>query len=370
MTISISKTALLNKLQQLSRIIPSKSTTPIMCNYLFETKEGRLFITAANDEGRIMTSLECISDADVSICVPPSIVDGLKTLPEQPLDIYINPDNNAILIKYYGGKFEVVGNDSNLYPVKRETDALDEIKTTAEELYNGISKVINFAAEGDLRPIMSSIFIEATPGYITFVASDGHGLGFLKKENKSCVSKLSVVISRQIASILKGIIPMSDEELDIKVGNGWSNIFFADYEISFRNVEGRYPNWRSVVPKENDKSLLVNTKQLLGAIKRTSVFSDKSTCLIALKMIYDKLTVSAQDIDFSTSAEENLNAEFKEEEFSIGVKGSIMQEILSCIDDERSVLSFSDPSRAILIMPEKQSENEELTYLLMPMIIQ
>lgn len=370
MTISISKTSLLLKLQQLSKIIPSKSSTPVLCNYLFEAKDGRLFITAANEEGRIMTSLECICDDDFSICVPTSIVEGLKSLPEQPLNIYVDPENKAILIKYHGGKFEIVGYDPKLYPVKRKIEILDEINTTAKELGSGISKVVNFSAEDDLRPIMTSVLIETSPGYITFVASDGHGLGFLKKENKLCRSNLSVVISRQTASILKNIIPLSEDELNIKVGGDWSTIVFADYEISFRNVEGRYPNWKVVVPKSNDKLLCVDTKQLLGAIKRTSVFSNKATCLIILKMVYGKLTVSAQDFDFSTFAEEILDVEFDSNQFTIGVKGPLLQAMLSCIDNERSILSFSDPSRAILIVPEAQSVGEELTYLLMPMTIQ
>lgn len=369
MTISISKNVLLAKLLQLSKIIPAKPTIPVLGDYLFETRGDRLYLTASNEEGRIMTSLECRSDANMSLCVPPSIVEGLKTLPEQPIEFHVNPDNKNIQVKYQGGKFEVVGYEAASYPKKREIEILDEIKTTPEELQHGISKVINFASENDLRPILTTVLIEAVPGLITFVASDGHGLGFLKKENKLCTGKISVTISRKIASVLKGILPLADEELSIQVGNEWSKVLFGDCEISFRNVEGRFPNWRSVIPESNDKLLLVDTKQLLGVIKRTSVFSNKVTSLIVFKLVPDQLTVSAQNIDFSTSAEETLSVEFKENEFNIGVNSNIIQEILSCIDNERSKLSFSDPSRAILITPEVQSAGEELTYLLMPMSI-
>ena len=268
MTISVSKNMLLAKLQQLSRIIPSKSTTPIVCNYLFEIKDGRLFITTANDEGRITASLECMAEEDLSICVPASILDGLKTLPEQPLDIYINPDNKSIL---------------KPFPQKKKTEILDEIRTTAEEFNNGISKVINFAAADELRPIMNSVSIETAPGEIIFVSSNGHGLGLFKRKKQCCTETCSVIISRQIASVLKGLIPLSEEELTIKVGSDWSEISFEDYEISFRNVEGRYPNWRAVVPKSNNLELKTDTKLLLGAIKRTSVFSSKVSCLIKLR---------------------------------------------------------------------------------------
>ena len=370
MTISISKTALLNKLQQLSRIIPSKSSTPVVQNYLFEVRDGRLLVTAANDEGRIMTSLECMVDENISICVPTSILEGLKTLPEQPIDIHINPDKKSILVKYHGGKFEVIGCDSKPFPQKKTAEVLDEIKTTAEDFNYGISKVINFAASDELRPVMASVSIESNPGRIIFVASNGSTLGLLEKQNENCTGNSSVIISRPIASILKGLIPMSDDELIIRVGKDWSEILFADYEISFRNIEGRYPNWRAVVPKSNNLELKVDTKLLLGAIKRTSVFSNKVSCLVKLSARYDKLVVSAQDLDYSTSAEETIPIEFGEREFAIGVKATFIQDMISCIDDDRSALSFGTPSSAILIAPEKQKENENLTYLLMPMTIQ
>ena len=350
MTISISKTALLSRLQLLAKIIPAKSSTPILCHFLFETREGRLFITGSNSEGRITTSLECIFDEEISICVPTSLLEGLRNLPEQPIDIIINKDTREIRIKYHGGKFEVVGYDPSTYPGKR-------------------SKVINLAGNDDIRPVLSSVFIETEPETVCFVGADGHGMGFLRKGNDRQVGKISVIISRPIASVLKAILPASSDNMEMRVGADWSDVILNDYEISFRNVEGRYPNWKAVVPKANKLELLVDTGQLIGAIKRTSVFSNKASCLIVLRIIRDKLTVFAQDIDFSTSAEETLEVDFNGNEFSIGINGSLLLEILSCIDDGRTRLSFSEPSRAILITPENQSGNEELTYLLMPMTI-
>lgn len=370
MTITISKSLLLSKMQLVSKIIPSKSTTPALCNFLFETKEGRLFITGANDEGRIRTSVECLFDEELTLCVPTSIVEGLKTLPEQPINVHINPDNLSILVRYQGGKFEVAGYSTNTYPQKKEITTLETISITAEELYSGISKVINFASESDLRPILDSVLLEAKQGCIFFVATDGNGLGVMKKESPNFTYSISIVISRAIASIIKSIIPLSDDSLTFRVGKDWSEVLIPDCEISFRQQEGRYPNWRSVVPKENNLELLVNTEQLISAIKRTAVFTNKISGLISMKIEPEQLILSAQDLDFSTSAEEKMPATFNKDKFHIGFKGSRIQEMLACIDTERSRFTFSDPSKAILITPEIQSENEELTYLLMPITIQ
>lgn len=368
MTISISRTALLTRLQQVSKIIQAKSATPILCHFLFETREGRLFITGSNCEGRITTSMECIFDEEITICVPTTIVEGLKTLTEQPLDMIINPVTREIRVNYHGGKFEVAGYDPVTYPGKKKIDALDTIRISARDFYYGISKVIGQAGQDDLRPIMTSVFMETTQDSLYFVATDGHRLGFLKRRDEAR-AKVSVVISLPIASVLKGIIPEADEQLEIVVGGSWSGITYGDIDVSFRNQEGKYPNWKSVIPQSNTIELVVDTRQLAGAIKRTSVFSNKVSCLVALRMSEGNLNVSAQDIDFSTSAEENLGVEFHGREFRIGLKGSFLLEILSCIDSDRVRMTFLDPSRAMLVMPEKQDEGEELTYLLMPMSI-
>ncbi|MDD2953144.1 MAG: DNA polymerase III subunit beta [Parabacteroides sp.] len=369
MTITISKTALLSRLQLLAKIIPAKSSTPILCHFMLETRDGRLFVTGSNSEGRITTSLECIFDEEISICVPTSILDGLKNLPEQPIDMIINKDTREIRIKYHGGKFEVMGYAPSTYPGKRSIEVLDSISLRTEDLFYGISKVINLAGNDDIRPVISSVFIETEPEAVCFVGTDAHGMGLVRKGNGGQAGKISVIISRPIASVLRAILPVSSDNLELRIGADWSDVIFNDYEISFRNVEGRFPNWRVVIPKGNKLELLVDTKQLIGAIKRTSVFSNKASCLIVLKIVRDKLTVFAQDIDFSTSAEETMEADFNGDDFSIGVKGSLLLEILSCIDDGRARLTFSEPSRAILITPESQSGNEELTYLLMPITI-
>lgn len=370
MTITISKTALLSKLQLLSKIIPAKSTTPIFGYFLFEMKGGRLFLTASNEEGRITTSLECLSDVEGAICMPTTIVDGLKSLSEQPIDIFVDLVVRNVKIKYHGGKFEFAGYDPSTYPIRKEIQALDRIQIKANAFYTGIAKVLSFAAVDDLRPILTSVFIEACPGSVYFVGTDGHGLGYVRRDSDVQISPISLVLSRSMASVLKSILPTTEEEMEIGIGGDWSEIAFNDYDISFRNQEGRYPNWKTVIPQANNLRLAVDTKLLLSAIKRTLVFSDKLSCLILLKILDDKLTVLAQNLDYSTSAEETLSVEFTGGQFTIGVKGSILQEMLACVDADRSVLTFSEPNRAILITPETQSAGQELTYLLMPMTIQ
>ena len=158
----------------------------------------------------------------------------------------------------------MVGYDPSTYPGKRSIEVLDSVSLSAEDLFNGISKVINLAGNDDIRPVLSSVFIETEPETVCFVGADGHGMGFLRKGNDRQVGKISVIISRPIASVLKAILPASSDNMEMRVGADWSDVIFNDYEISFRNVEGRYPNWKAVVPKANKLELLVDTGQLIG----------------------------------------------------------------------------------------------------------
>lgn len=367
MTITVSKSELLQKLQAVARLIPQKPSIPIIGYFLFEAKNGQLIITGMNDEGRATTEIDCKIEGDVSICVSTTIMDGLKNIPEQPIMIDIDESMN-IHVRYQGGRFDLVGLAPTTYPQRIAIDPIGEINMEAHDFYDGLSKVINLAATGDLRPIISSVFVEANPDAIHFVATDGHGMGFLKYPTTG--ERISVVISRSISSFLKNILPNRNGEIEIRIGTERTEIQSGDLFLSFRHIEGKYPNWRSVIPAGNTLVMTADTKQLIGAIKRTLVFSDKASSLLVLNIKNKKLTVKAQDVYWSTSAEESVDIEFNGDNFDIGLNGALTLEIMSNIDSDRVMFSFSDPSKAVLVKPEsKDNKGRELTYLIMPMTI-
>lgn len=368
MTITISKTDLFSRLQLLSKILPSKTATPILLNFLFEVKGNQLFVTACNEEGRITSKISCKADGDIKICLPIYLLDGLKNLPEQPISIQIK--DLEVKVVHAGGSFEMMGFNAGVYPEGRKIIQLGVIDLPAKVLFLGISKVINFASVSDLRPIISSVNLEAMSGVINFVSTNGHGIGIYTSTEVSCTEKISVVISRSISQILKSVVPSTEENVQMQIGSDWSQLHYNDYDILFRNLEGRYPNWRMVVPTSNEKEMLVETQQMINAMKRTMVFSNKSSNLLILQIDSSSLKLSAQDLDYSISAEESLPCEFNHSNFKIGVNAIMLLDMLSCINSKHLLISFSSPDKAIAISPKEQDECKVQKYVLMPMTIQ
>lgn len=369
-TISISKSELLSRLQSVSKIISPKNTLPIMDNILLDIQDGTIRISAADHQGRINTSIDGIlTDNNISVCIEPKLlIEALKTLPEQPLTITID-DKLGVTIKYKGGKFELVGLSHKEFPKEKDVTNATTISLPSKVLLNGIEKTIFCAAIDELRPIMTSVYLDITEGQISFVASDGHKLALLELRDESMTEEISFAIPLKIATILKGLIKPSDELINIFINSNSVRFEYGSESIVATLQEGRYPNYRSVLPQGNDKILSIGAADLKGAIKRVSVFANQASSLVKLELSTDLIKLSAQDIDFSTAADETVACEYSNNPIAIGFKGYLLTELISAIPTSNLQMSFSDPSRATLITPIDEESEDKLTYLLMPMML-
>lgn len=365
MTITVSKSELFQKLQASSKIISSKPTMPIMSCFLFEAKENALRITAADSSGRISLSINnaTISD-DISICYEAKLLlDALKTLPDQPLAFEINAETLVTVIRYHGGKFQITGKKSDVFPASKRYDDAKIMTVSSAQLLKGIEKVMFCAANDDLRPILTAILVENKDGKLNFVASDGYRLGLISYPSEA-TDDISFTLPQKMASVVKNIIP---KNADITLKITYSNIEFEfeDTFISAQLLDGRFPNYRSVIPSSNDMKMTVSVADLKSALSRVMVFAD-STQLIKLTLNPDTLTLTAQDINNALNSEEQLACE-SADSITIGLKGSYLYEIISAIDAETATLTFSDPNKAALIIPN--DDRLSMTYLLMPMML-
>ncbi|MFV0327420.1 MAG: DNA polymerase III subunit beta [Bacteroides xylanisolvens] len=367
---SISKTELLNRLQTVSKIIPRKCTLPIMENVLLDIQDGIIRISAADPQGRINTPIDGIlTDNNICICVDAKLlIAALSELPEQPLTITID-DKFNITIKYKGGKFEMVGLSSAEFPKEKDVTNATRISLPSKVLLNGIEKTFFCASTDELRPIMASVYLDITKGQIGFVASDGHKLALLELRDESMTEKISFALPLKIATILKNNIKPSDEEVNIFIGGNYARFEYGSDSIVATLLEGNYPNYRSVLPQGNDKILSIGAADLKGAIKRVSVFANQASSLVKLELLNDLIKLSAQDIDFSTAADETVPCEYSNNPMAIGFKGHFLTELISAIPTSNLQMSFSDPSRATLITPVDDKSEDKLTYLLMPMML-
>ena len=372
MRFDVSSTALLSHLQSIGKVIASKNTLPILDNFLFQLEENTLTVTASDAETRLVTSLEVMNaEGSGLFCVSAKmLLDPLKELPEQPLTFDVNDANLEVFIHFQNGKYNFIGQKGDTYPQQKPlSEQAVEVVMDAQLLLNGISRSLFATADDELRPVMNGVYFDFHTDDLTFVASDGHKLVRLRNLSVQSEERASFILPKKPATLLKNLLAKEEGLIRLQFDDNNAYVRCADCERVCRLIEGRYPNYNSVIPKENPFQVTIDRMFLLNALKRVSVFSNQSSSLIKLHLEDNLLTVSAQDIDFSTSAEERIPCEYDGDELSIGFKATYLIDILGNISSTDVILQLADPSRAGLILPLENQENEDLLMLLMPMML-
>ncbi|MCD4832819.1 MAG: DNA polymerase III subunit beta [Bacteroidales bacterium] len=370
----ISSTELLSHLQAISRVISNKNTLPILDNLLFQLSDNELKITASDLETTLITTitLENVTD-EGSIAIPARILtDILKEFPDQPLTFDINTESFGVVITTENGKYNVVGQNGEDFPQLPviKDDQKTSIQLTVDVLLSGITKTLFATADDELRPVMNGIYIELFPDNMTFVASDAHKLVRYRRTDVKADQESTFILPKKPASLLKAILPK--EENDVMLEFDDKNAFFtlSNYKLVSRLVEGNYPSYNSVIPTNNPNKLTIDRLEMYNALKRVALFSNQASNLVKLDLKGNQLNVSAQDIDFSISANERLNCQYEGDDMEIGFKSSFLIEILSNIASTDVLVELSDPSRAGILFPaEKENDDEDVLMLLMPMMI-
>lgn len=370
----VSSTDLLNHLSAISRVISSKSTMPILDNFLFNLSGTTLTITASDLESTLITSIELDNAEDEGTVAIRArlLIDTLKEFPEQPLTFHINPENYGIEILSDNGKFTITGYDGDEFPEIPEVDEESATSVTVRQriLLKGIEKTLFATADDELRPVMNGIYMEFTPESMGFVASDAHKLVRYRRSDAGSEFESSFILPKKPASLLRNLLPR--EQNDVKVEFDEKNAIFTltDYKLICTLVEGNYPTYNSVIPSDNPNKMIIDRLAFYNTLKRVSVFSNQASNLVKLSIRDNQLEVSAQDIDYSISAVERLNCEYNGDEIEIGFKSVFLLEILANISSGDVRMEMSDPSRAGLILPAETEEDEEdVLMLLMPMMI-
>lgn len=370
----VSSTDLLSHLTAISKVISSKSTMPILDNFLFQLLEDELKITASDLESTLITSMELDNiEGEGLIAVPAKLLtDTLKEFPEQPLTFQIDEENFGIEIFSDNGKFSIVGQNGEDFPELPQVDeeTVSSVNVNHKVLQKGIEKTLFATADDELRPVMNGIFVEITPEFMSFVASDAHKLVRYRRSDAIAEFDSSFILPKKPAGLLKNLLPK--EDFDVKLEFDDKNAFFtlSNYKLICRLVEGNYPSYNSVIPTNNPNKMVIDRLAFFNTVKRVSVFSNQASNLIKLNINDNQLVVSAQDIDFSISAVEKLKCEYEGDEIEIGFKSTFLQEIITNISAGDVRMELSDPTRAGLLLPaETDDEDEDVLMLLMPMMI-
>lgn len=373
MRFTVSSSALSSKLNMLAKVIGSKNSLPILDCFLFQVANGEMSITASDSDNVIKSTLALTDhDGEGEFCVPNRVIlDALKELPEQPLHFDVDTAGEAVAIKivYQNGLYNFTGQSAEEYPrTQSMNDACTTVSLPTEMLINNISRSLFATANDELRPVMNGIYFDLTADALAIVASDGHKLVRSKNFTIKSESPSAFNLPKKPASLLKNILSKDGDDAIIKFDDRSAEIQFTDGVMRCRLIDGRYPNYNSVIPN-NPNEVTVDRRGLQSALRRVLPFASESSQLIRFHIESGRFEVSSEDIDFSTSAKEQLSCEYNGSPISIGFKGSSLMEILSNLTSDNIIIQLADPSRAGIIVPAEQPENEDILVLIMPMLL-
>lgn len=373
MRFTVSSSALSSKLNMLAKVIGSKNSLPILDCFLFQVANGEMSITASDSDNVIKSTLALTDhDGEGEFCVPNRVIlEALKELPEQPLHFDVDAAGEAVAIKivYQNGLYNFTGQSAEEYPrTQSMNDACTTVSLPTEMLINNISRSLFATANDELRPVMNGIYFDLTADALAIVASDGHKLVRSKNFTIKSESPSAFNLPKKPASLLKNILSKDGDDAIIKFDDRSAEIQFTDGVMRCRLIDGRYPNYNSVIPN-NPNEVTVDRRGLQSALRRVLPFASESSQLIRFHIESGRFEVSSEDIDFSTSAKEQLSCEYNGSPISIGFKGSSLMEILSNLTSDNIIIQLADPSRAGIIVPAEQPENEDILMLIMPMLL-
>jgi len=366
----VSSTYLLKQLQVLGGVINSSNTLPILDNFLFELDHTKLTVSASDLETTMASSLDVESDSKGSVAIPARLLlDTLKTFPEQPLTFIIE-ENNTIEISSNHGKYALAYADGNEFPKAVALEDPSKTVITGDVLATAISKTIFAAGNDDLRPVMSGVFFQFSTQGLTFVATDAHKLVKYTREDIKANQVAEFIMPKKPLNLLKGILAASEDDVTIEYNESNAKFTFENSELICRLIDGKYPNYEAVIPKENPNKLSIDRTQFLNSVRRVSIFSNKTTHQIRLKIAGAELNISAEDIDYSNKAEERLTCDYQGDDMQIGFNSRFLTEMLNNLNSDEVQLEMSMPNRAGILTPiDGLDEGEQITMLVMPVML-
>ena len=372
MKFTLSSSALSSRLQTLAKVINSKNSLPILESFLFQVHNGQLTITASDSENVMQTSLALDKfDTDGNFAIPShTVLDAVKELPEQPLTFEVNMNTYEVTAGYQNGQYQFTAQNADEYPqtapIQNDVHA---ITIDAAALNNNINRTLFATDNNEIRPVMNGIYFDLTTDCLAFVASDGHKLVRCRDYAIKSETPAAFILPKKPAMLLKNVLDKDSGDVVIKFNSSSAEIQFAEGKLSCRLIEGNYPNYNAAIPNDNPNELTIDRKSLLSAIRRILPFASMSSQLIRFRLEAGMLELSSEDIDFATRAKESLVCEYTGSPLQIGFRGDFFTDILNSIDTDELKIKLGDPSRAGIVVPSKQPENEDVLMLIMPLLL-
>ncbi|MCB0475149.1 MAG: DNA polymerase III subunit beta [Flavobacteriaceae bacterium] len=366
----VSSTQLLKQLQVLGGIINTNNTLPILDNFLFELSNNQIKVSASDLETTMSTVIDVESNDKGAVAVNARLLlDTLKTFPEQPLTFVVE-NNNTVEISSESGKYALAYANGEEFPKAIELEAPSTTTVSGDILATAISKTIFASGNDDLRPVMSGVFFQFSPENLTFVATDAHKLVKYTRTDVKADEVAEFIMPKKPLNLLKNILGGSDDVITIQYNDSNAKFIFDKSELVCRLIDGKYPNYEAVIPKENPNKLILDRSSFLNSVRRVSIFSSKTTHQIRLKMAGTELNISAEDLDFSNKADERLKCNYEGDDMQIGFNSRFLIEMLNNLNSNEVQLEMSLPNRAGILTPiDGLDSGEHILMLVMPVML-
>jgi DNA polymerase III subunit beta len=368
----ISSTLLLKNLQAILGVINTNNTLPILDDFLFELKDESLTITSSDLETTMRVTIRPdMAEESGTVAIPAKIlVETLKTFPDIPVAFSINPETLMIEISAGEGKYKLSGHKSEEYPRPPSLEDTAAITIDSRLMSQAINKTLFATGNDELRLVLSGVFCELSPDDVTFVATDAHKLVRYKRTDLKSVDSASFILPKKPMNLLKNILSSQDVQVTVEYNKTNAFFSFSNIHLICRLIDGKYPNYDAVIPKENPNKLTIDRHALLNSIRRVSIFANQSTHQIRFKVSGQELILSAEDIDFSNEAKERLNCSYNGEDMEIGFNSKFLLEMLNNIETEEISLEMSAPNRAGILTPlNNENKDEDILMLVMPVML-
>ncbi len=371
MVFEVSSSELLKKLQLASGAISSNPVIPILEDFLFDLSANELTISATNLEVTIISSLTVMGSDDGRVAVPGRILlDTLKALPDQPVKFQIDPENNSIKLQSAYGEYKLSGDNADDFPETPQEDNVNVTEMSSDSLIKAINNTIFATSNDELRLAMTGVLMQMDFNKVIFVATDAHKLVKYTIGGLSSELTESIIVPRKGLTLFKNAVSSTEDD-NVSISFNSKNIFFqcgATLVIS-RLIDAKYPDYNAVIPVNNEKTLLVNRTDFQNSLKRIVIYSNKTTNQVVLSLAENSLTVSAQDLDFSNEATEQISCTYGSDPLTIGFNAKFLVEMLGVIETDEVQMQLSAPNKAGILLPTGEDEQEKLMMLIMPVMM-
>ena len=365
----VSTSNLLKNLQMINGVISTNTVLPILEDFLFEIKEGKLTVFATDLETSMSITMDIEAKEEGRIAIPAKILlETLKNLPEQPLTFSIDDKTFSVEITSENGKYKLSGENGDDFPRIPVAEDVKRLTIASDTLQKAITHTIFAVSNDELRPAMTGVYCELGPDGVTFVATDAHKLVRYRRSDASVQSSASFILPKKALALLRSALP-GDEQVKISFNSSNAFFNFRNVNLICRLIDARYPDYNSVIPADNPKKLSISRNDFQNSLKRISIYANKTTHQVILRITGSEVQISAQDLDFSNEANERLNCIYEGEDIEIGFNARFLIEMLGVLDSDEIRMELSTPTRAGLILPNENEDNEDVLMLVMPVML-